>query len=416
MENPEKEFPYVRIGTKYYKLSDKPDINGNKVETLIPWSKDNIRMDHSKSALTNIEKLDGFTTIPDHLNYKRKIGRFYNLYHPLPVKIYPNEIPMVDIKEKIKSTLYFLEHIFGEQLEIGLDYLKLLLLKPKQKLPILCLVSKERETGKSTFLRWLQKLFGANATYVNGESLASQFNSDWSGKLLVLIEEMLQKDKMLVEKLKFLSTSFRDKLEKKGFDREEIDFFAKFILTSNFELSFIQIDPEENRFWVRKIKSIGKKNKDINLMKKLESEITYFLRFLRDRPYSTEPKTRMWFTPEQIWTKALDKLIFNNNDKLQIKMIELFNEFFLSVDDDKIEVVPKDVVQMLKMMFNWRNVTRNQVRKVLKEKWKLEPKSNGLTYERHILNYDGDFCSNSSVGRFYTIDKSFIQKYVELLN
>lgn len=415
MEKNENEYPYIRIGTKYYKISEVPDIYGNKTETLIPWSKDNINTDHGKKITSNIEKLDGFVIIPDHLNYRKRIENFYNRYHSLPIEIYPEEIrDLLLFQKSIKNTLGFLSHIFGDQIKLALDYLKILLLQPEQKLPILCLVSSERATGKSTFIKWLQILFGMNATYVKGDAFASQFNSDWSGKLLVLIDEAFLDNKQLAERLKFLSTTNKDKLEKKGVDRVEVDFFAKFILCSNNETSFVQIDPEEIRFWVRKIKTIEKE--DINILDKLKVEVSYFLRYLKDRPYYTEPKTRMWFTPEQIRTKALERLIFKNNNPIENKMAELFFEYFQSTDDDKIEVVPKDVVQMLKQMFNWRNVTRNQVRKILKERWKLEPQSNGLTYSQVILNYDGDFYSNSSVGRFYTIEKKFIRKFVELLN
>lgn len=415
MEKDGIEYPYIRIGTKYYKISEVPDIYGNKTETLISWSKDNISTDHGKKVIGNIEKLDGFVIIPDHLNYQKRIDNFYNRYHPLPIEIYPGAVEdVLLLKEKIKHTLDFLTHIFGDQIELAIDYLKILLLRPEQKLPILCLVSSERSTGKSTFIKWLQILFGMNATYVKGDAFASQFNSDWSGKLLVLIDEAFLDNKQLAERLKFLSTTNRDKLEKKGIDRVEVDFFAKFILCSNNETSFVQIDPEEIRFWVRKIKTIEKE--DINIIAKLKAEATYFLRYLKDRPYYTEAKTRMWFTPKQIRTKALERLIFKNNNPIENKMAELFYEYFQSTGDEKIEVVPKDVVQMLKQMFNWRSVTRNQVRKVLKERWKLDPKPNGLTYSQVILNYDGDFYSNSKVGRFYTIERKFVQKFVELLN
>jgi len=50
------------------------------------------------------------------------------------------------------------KHIFGDQIELGLDYLQLLYQKPVQILPIVCLVSKERSTGKTTFPKWFMTL------------------------------------------------------------------------------------------------------------------------------------------------------------------------------------------------------------------------------------------------------------------
>ena len=47
-------------------------------------------------------------------------------------------------------------HIFGDQYELGLDYLQILYTMPQQKLPILLLVSEERNTGKSTILNFLR--------------------------------------------------------------------------------------------------------------------------------------------------------------------------------------------------------------------------------------------------------------------
>lgn len=119
---------------------------------------------------------------------------------------------------------------------------------PTQILPILCLVSKERATGKTTFLKWMKEIFGRNMTYIKGDSFNSQFNSDWASMLLIAIDEVFFDRKEITERLKYLSTTNKDKLENKGKDREEIDFFGKFILCSNNEDNFIQIDENEIRF------------------------------------------------------------------------------------------------------------------------------------------------------------------------
>lgn len=61
--------------------------------------------------------------------------------------------------------------------------------------------------------------------------------------------------------------------------------------------------------------------------------------------------------------------------------------------------------------------TRNDIRKLLKEIWNLEPQTNGLAYVRYDIDLAGIFYENNSIGRFYTIKKDFIlEKYVELLN
>src|SRR5699024_4550427 len=146
--------------------------------------------------------------IPNHINYKRVIGTFYNQYHPLPVSIFEDEnMNLSQLEGLIPNSINFIKHLFGDQWEFGLDYIKNLLERPTQPLPILCLVSKERSTGKSTFLKWMKILFGLNMTYVKGGSFTSQFNSDWAGKLIIALEEVLFQDQEQTEQLKFLSTT-----------------------------------------------------------------------------------------------------------------------------------------------------------------------------------------------------------------
>jgi hypothetical protein len=48
----------------------------------------------------------------------------------------------------------------------------------------------ERNTGKTTFLRFLKMIFGKNATLYN-EDFRSQCNADWTNRLLILVDELL---------------------------------------------------------------------------------------------------------------------------------------------------------------------------------------------------------------------------------
>ena len=403
--------PYLRVGTTYYKTIEKPTISGDKLQILTKWSRETIIHDHEKKYLSKIPKYDGFCCIPEHINYRKFIDGFYNLYNEIPFQPASGEIQ----KENIPFSINFMSHIFGEQLEFGLDYIKILLLYPTQILPILCLVSKERSTGKTTFIKWMKEVFGLNMTYIKGDSFGSQFNSDWASMLLVAIDEVFFDKKEITERLKYLSTTNKDKIEAKGKDREEAEFFAKFILCSNNEDNFIQIDENEIRFWIRKINPIKQENTEF--LKNLIAEIPAFLKFLKDRKFSTQKFTRMWFTPAQIRTKALQKLVFKNANKLELKIIELLYEFFESNEDQEIHVVPQDILSMVNRMFRPTYWTRNDVRNVLKDSWKLEPQKNGLTYIRYDIDFSGNFYQNNAVGRFFTIKKVFIlQKFVELLN
>lgn len=403
--------PYIRVGTTYYKLIERPQISGDKTLTLTRWSRETIIHDHNKKYIFDIPKYDGFCCIPNHLNYQKTIENFYNIYNKIP---HQPTLAKVTVEE-IPFTISFLEHIFGKQIDLGLDYMKILLEKPTHILPILCLVSKERATGKTTFLKWLKEIFGLNMTYIKGDSFNSQFNSVWASILLIAIDEVFFDRKEITERLKYLSTTNKDKLENKGKDREEIDFFGKFILCSNNEDNFIQIDENEIRFWILKINPL--KTENTEFLENLKNEIPTFLRFLIDRAFSSTKKSRMWFASEEIKTKALQKLVFKNANKLEYKMVELLFEFFEANDDKEINVVPQDILNMLNRMFKQNYFTRNDVRNILKDKWNLEPQKNGLTYIRYDIDYSGNFYQNNSVGRYFTISKNFIlTKSVDLLN
>ena len=377
----------------------------------LKWSRETIIQDHDKRYVYDIPKYDGFCCIPNHLKYQKTIRNFYNIYNEIPYQPSVSEALINDIPFSIS----FLQHIFGNQVDLGLDYLKILLENPTQILPILCLVSKERATGKTTFLKWMKEIFGRNMTYIKGDSFNSQFNSDWASMLLIAIDEVFFDRKEITERLKYLSTTNKDKLENKGKDREEIDFFGKFILCSNNEDNFIQIDENEIRFWVLKINPIKLENTEF--LQNLISEIPQFLSFLIHRKFHSQKKSRMWFSPDEIKTKALQKLVFKNGNKLEAKIVELLYEFFESNEVQEISVVPQDILNMLNRMFRQLNFSRNDVRTILKDKWKLEPQKNGLTYIRYDIDYSGNFCENNAVGRYFKISKNFIlEKYVDLLN
>ena len=48
--------------------------------------------------------------------------------------------------------------------------------------------AEERNTGKTTFLNFLKALFQDNVTFNTNEDFRSQFNSDWAGKLLIVVD------------------------------------------------------------------------------------------------------------------------------------------------------------------------------------------------------------------------------------
>ena len=392
---------YLRIGTTYFKKSNFPTLTGDKIETLIPWSPELIRQDHGKDALSKIEKFDGFICYPENRpeHYLKMVEGYYNTYHQMSKKPVPGEI---------KNTMVFLKHIFGEQLELGIDYLQILYLKPLQILPILCLVSKERATGKSTFLKWMKEIFELNLTYITNDSFSSNFNADWASKLLICVDEVLFQTEQLTERIKYLSTTNVNKIEAKGKDRREIEFFGKFILCSNNETSFIKIDPDEIRFWVRKINPYEKE--DVYFLSKLLSEIPHFLNFLANRKLSTENSSRMWFTREQIKTDALTNLIRHNCNKLET---ELCNMLINIIEVLNVEVLDFTLSDLQNALNKFRiKYDATEIRRIIRKKWCLHQQENPNKYEKVFVTQDLDIGFNPSKGRFYSISRQFLLEKV----
>ena len=389
-----KEEEYMRVGTTLYKVVNQPCASGGYEKRRVIWNNSTLRQDYGKNYLATIPKYDGFCTVPDHLNYRKEIDGFLNLYEPI------EHTPQIGDFPNIRSLVV---HIFGEQYNLGLDYLQLLFLQPLQKLPILLLVSEERNTGKSTFLNFLKAVFGDNVTFNTNEDFRSQFNSDWAGKLLIVVDEVLLNRREDSERLKNLSTTFNYKVEAKGKDRTEIAFFAKFVLCSNNEYLPVIIDAGETRYWVRKINPL--QNDDTNFLQKLKEEIPAFLFFLTQRELSTEKESRMWFNPKLTHTAALQKIIRSNRNRLEIEMAELFLDIMSNMNVESVSFCLNDLMTLL--IYSQVKAEKHQVRKVVQEVWKLTSAPNSLSYTAYEIapTRDCHYETKRKIGRFYTITK-----------
>lgn len=394
------ESPFVRVGTTLYKIVNQPRLSGGYVKKRIIWNNETLRQDYGKNYLANVPKYDGFCTVPDHVNYRQVIDNFLNLYEPI------GHQPKEGDFSHIQALVY---HIFGEQYELGMDYLQLLYLQPVQKLPILLLVSEERNTGKSTFLNFLKAMFRNNVTFNTNEDFRSQFNSDWAGKLIIVVDEVLLNRREDSERLKNLSTTLSYKVEAKGKDRDEIAFFAKFVLCSNNERLPVIIDPGETRYWVRKIHHL--ENDDTHFLQKLIEEISAFLYFLQHRTLTTQNVSRMWFSPKQTETAALLKIIRCNKSKYEVEAAELIKEIMECMEIDSFSFCLNDLLILLNL--SQVRIDKHWLRKIVTEDWKLTPAPNGLTYTTYLFvcNKERRFEPIRRVGRYYTITRKQLDEF-----
>lgn len=388
---------YLRIETTLYKRTIRP----SGEEKLTPWNMDTLKADYgndrAKDIIGEMPKYDGWVNEPSHTDYQEAIGSWLNVYRPL--RYQPQKgVGFPNIEQ-------FLRHIFGEKYEIGLDYFQLLYMQPKQKLPILLLVSQQRNTGKTTFLKFLKEIFGDNATINGNEDFKSQFNSDWANKLLIMADETFLNRREEAERLKNLSTATIYKMEAKGKDRVEIDFYGHFVLASNNILCPVLIEPGETRYWVISMPTL--RHDDTLLMHKLCYEIPAFLDFLLHRELSTKCESRMWFAPQLYHTPALDRIIANCRESLEADMADAITDVFEATGAQTLEFCPKDIVRLLEAAGCRREIKERDVRRVLRDQWELAPADNTYTYTAYVRDFGhGDsYTTLQQVGRYYSISR-----------
>lgn len=368
---------YVRIGVDYYKKIVEKAPNGQTEINIIKWSKENIRQDfhNSKEFINMIEKCDAFTNVPenDPNKYKQIIvsekdgitSRLYNRYSPI------YHIPAEGSWRTINKLLHHIfdyKNVAGESLyDFALDYIQLLYTRPVKHLPILCLVSKERGTGKTTFLNLLRAIFIENMRILDSERLMSKFNGHWAGKLIVSVDESfinMDEKNGAGNKLKMIATNATIPCEGKGKDSTEVPNISKLILCSNDEYNFVKIDMEENRYCIIKVNPI-EETKDPHMFDRMVEEIPAFLYFLKNRQLYYPEKSRLWFDERIFETEALNK-IKERTENTSIKNIkEVIKEQFFIQEAAQIKLSAKVIFELVKEQY--RFITPLMIKEWLKD-------------------------------------------------
>lgn len=324
---------FMRIGADYLKIIKVPNKHAQLEDDMIPFGKGEITQDYGKGFIDEIPKYDSFIVDPCwNGEYKRVISHCYNLMAPLSHMPREGEFPI---------TTKFLKHIFqgkgtmdlpleSDPFTVALDYLTIQFREPKHMLPVPILVSKENETGKSTFLKWLQAIYGTNMVILNNEQFKSKFNAHYISKFVIAIDEgFLDVDKKTEkERLKQLVTADQMYLELKGINLKKILYFGKVIICSNDEDRIMKIETEETRWFVVKVPVLTEKDPDIE--KKLYEEIPAWLHFLKTREIFHPRKTRLWFTPENIITDQFRVVVENTKNRVDRVFEDWIREQFLT--------------------------------------------------------------------------------------
>ena len=327
------EAKYVRVGCAYYKKIVRPDRHGIQRAEYAVWKKDEIALDHGKDFLKGIPKYDAFIVSPSNKEYKAEVEGGLNLY---------SRFEHTPRKGEWTWTKRLLEHVFGDQYDLGLRYMQILYLHPERSTVILALVSKERQTGKTTFLNWINALFGGNVVLISSSDFLGGFNGHYASKNIICIEETLLEKNLTLEKLKAITTAKYLQVNEKFVNSYKLPFYGKVILTSNNEDKFAKIEPEEVRFFVRKLGTpkIGNHNIETDLVK----EIPAFLHYLESLTPVDWSVSRSGFTPQELSNEALRNVVSESMSELH-KIIFLFvvDHFYNSEMMTEFFATAKDV-------------------------------------------------------------------------
>lgn len=403
---------YLRVGPDYYKRVMLLNAHNDYEEMLKRWKIGEINRDYGAEFTRQIPKYDAFINRPCNTGEYQKIyttnhngivSTLFNMYNPVDHEPVAGEWP------HIKK---FLEHIFsacnldGEVLyEFGLDYLQLSYLNPTQRLPTLCLVSAERNTGKSTFLNFLNMTFGANVTILDNQRFDPKFTTHFAGKLFVAIDEghIPVNDKTTKEMIKNMATGKVMWLEGKGTNAESVENFTHLIFCSNDEKNFMQIDAGENRFAVLKVPTLKKEGSkdDPELLQKMRKEIPAFLNYLQNRKlhYSVN-STRFWF-PEHVYTtEALKVIMDRTKDTLETELVDFFTDMFLDTKQAELNYTLKDLHNLLNENTSLK-LPKKKLGDILEDKYGISP-GPSRRYKLFTVDKNGEPLEQGKKGRFCT--------------
>jgi hypothetical protein len=404
---------YFRVGDNYFEKIHVPNKYGVLEYRYDRRQKGTIIEDHGKHLTNHVPKYKAFCIKPDHVNYQEIIDNCFNRYRPF------EHLPSND--HNCPEIINFLKHIFGSgeishtvndqtftcsELDLGLDYLQLLYQQPTQILPILCLVSRENNTGKSTFGKLLKAIFTGNMAIIGNADLENDFNAGWADKLLICCEESFIDKRKTVEKIKSLSTGDKIQINQKGIDQVEIDFFGKFLFMSNNENNFVIANEYDERFWVRRVPKAEKER--TNLLEIMIDEIPNFLYYLNSRILVSKRRSRMHFAPQLLRTDALAKLIEGNKSGPQKEITTILSNLFVDMGFWQLKFTLKYLCETL-----LRNkYDRNYIARLLKENFNQKAGLSSIRFvypeiqKQHVSNNSQEekIIMQTALGKPYTFN------------
>ena len=368
---------YIAVGGEICLVTEEPIANANGTEWKLYPKPDkviNARLgDGAAKRLYQYKYYEDYTIKPSHEDWSQTVVnskgyKFFNMYSPLPYKPEQGDWKTID-KLLHQITKTYPEEQF-HYYEMLLDWITLTYYKPLQFLPIIMLVSKDRGTGKTSFLNLLKYIYGHNAVIGGNDLIVSKFNSLLAGKLIVGVDEScLGDNKEVGESLKYMSTAKTIHVEMKGKDKKEMPAFCKFVLASNEVRKGIFIAKDEIRFWVMRLTPWADDAYDTGFDDRIEGEVPAFLYYLQDRYYHgkmfiQEKEHRMWFDPKRLVNEDLTTMMSGTQSNFEGSLVEFLHEMFLDTKRVKLHF---DIPYILETVDGAQKRGENSIRTLLSD-------------------------------------------------
>ncbi len=372
-----------RIGNDFYKSIRVPDKNGVLKSKIITIKRQTIVDDYGVKAIKKLKKYDAGVNVPNYINYQSEINNCYNWFRPFTHTPTEGDFPTIT---------KLMNHIFGDQIEMGYDYIQLLYKNPVQNIPIIVLVSTENHTGKTTFIDFLQNVFGENMAIISTADIEGGFNQHFITKHIIAIDESDLHKQNTTAKIKQMATQKTAMKKGKFQDEISIDYFGRLIILSNNERSFINIKDEDIRYWVRKVHEIEEYDPDFE--KKLKNEIPAFMYFIYHREmFYKKPKSRTWFAEKDFITKWAKNAKDENKSEMYFDLYDRLEDYFNENDDDlylrSIDIKNKFYSFDTKKSIKW-------IAKSIRDEFKIESSMKKIKNDRGFY----------VVGRYFLFKKS----------
>tara|TARA_S200002703_G_scaffold3018_5_gene4480 strand:+ start:3855 stop:6143 length:2289 start_codon:yes stop_codon:yes gene_type:complete len=352
---------FIRVGDDYYQQIDFVNINGTKSPRLEKRSRQTIVDDFGKGFIKEIPKFETFCNVPSYTKYEAIHGNAVNLFQPFRHEPRPGEWDTIKL---------MLEHIFRDQFEMGLDYIQLLYQDPTQILPVLCLVSKENQTGKTTFLDFLEMLFQGNTAIISTADIEGDFNQHYVSKHIIMVDESDLHKSNTASKIKQMATQRSTFIKGKFQQERNIEYFGKLILVSNDERGFLSIKDEDIRYWVRKVPKLENFSGDFH--DRIKNELPCFVSFISNREMQTKTKqSRAWFKTEDIETEWTKEAKLANRSDCFYALSEAINEWF-NGNFDKSEMVATAGEIIRELLKDNPKYSNRYVSKTLRDEFGIE--------------------------------------------